>query len=343
MDFEAYIKPELLILIPVLYVMGMLLKKLPKIPDWIIPFGLLGVSLMLCIAMIGWSVQAIIQAVFVAAATVFGNQLIKQGTERDPGGSDDDLSDTEDQGSGTSTPTLRKGSTGIAVQLMQQELNECMFRCGAVDGIFGPATLAAVKAFQKANKLVVDGICGPKTWAKLLSKDRVKNPNPDPAVYYSQKDARWGSQMYSSTGNKTQTIASSGCGPVSMAMVVSTLVKKVLPPELCTFAVKNGHRTQNNGTAWSFFPDAAEKYGLRCNQTYDTDTVVAALKTGKLVIANMGKGYWTNGGHYIVLQKADDKDIYANDPASVNRTKASIASFAKERKTYFIFSKDEAS
>ena len=37
-----------------------------------------------------------------------------------------------------------------------------------VDGDFGPKTSAAAKAFQKAMKLVVDGIVGPITWNRLL-------------------------------------------------------------------------------------------------------------------------------------------------------------------------------
>ena len=41
--------------------------------------------------------------------------------------------------------------------------------CGA-DGIFGKKTLAAVKAFQRDNKLKADGITGPLTWNALLKE-----------------------------------------------------------------------------------------------------------------------------------------------------------------------------
>lgn len=68
-------------------------------------------------------------------------------------------------------PMLRKGSRGDAVKEMQARLIERGYnlgKCGA-DGIFGKMTLAAVKAFQKAKGLKVDGICGPLTWGALLT------------------------------------------------------------------------------------------------------------------------------------------------------------------------------
>lgn len=64
-------------------------------------------------------------------------------------------------------PVIKSGSTGEYVKLCQSYLNDYGFNCGAVDGIFGPKTLAAVKAFQKDRGLEVDGCVGPITWGAL--------------------------------------------------------------------------------------------------------------------------------------------------------------------------------
>lgn len=65
---------------------------------------------------------------------------------------------------------LRVGSTGSRVRVLQQELKR-KFPLYAgklkVDGVFGKATLAAVKEFQRRVGLVADGVVGPKTLAKL--------------------------------------------------------------------------------------------------------------------------------------------------------------------------------
>lgn len=70
----------------------------------------------------------------------------------------------------TSTrPTLRKGDKGDAVQELQGLLLKagCTLPQYGADGSYGSETVAAVKAYQTANALTPDGICGPLTWAKL--------------------------------------------------------------------------------------------------------------------------------------------------------------------------------
>ena len=65
---------------------------------------------------------------------------------------------------------LKKGAKGDEVKAMQILLIGYGFSCGSsgADGSFGGATDKALRAFQKAMGLEVDGSCGPKTWAKLL-------------------------------------------------------------------------------------------------------------------------------------------------------------------------------
>ena len=65
-------------------------------------------------------------------------------------------------------PILKNGSKGSVVTELQRMLNAKGYDVGAIDGIFGSKTLTAVKTFQKANSLTVDGIVGAKTWAALL-------------------------------------------------------------------------------------------------------------------------------------------------------------------------------
>jgi hypothetical protein len=76
-------------------------------------------------------------------------------------------------------PMLEEGDTGAAVKTLQTRLNVWGATL-AVDGDFGSLTLAAVKAFQTAHHLSVDGIVGPLTWA-ALNKTPSQPPAPSPA------------------------------------------------------------------------------------------------------------------------------------------------------------------
>jgi hypothetical protein len=65
---------------------------------------------------------------------------------------------------------VKQGKSGPEVRAVQKLLKDKFGYNINVDGIFGPATNTAVKSFQSANGLAMDGIVGPKTWQKLISK-----------------------------------------------------------------------------------------------------------------------------------------------------------------------------
>ncbi len=67
----------------------------------------------------------------------------------------------------TSFLPLKEGATGTQVKQLQQRLQQLGFNPGSPDGAFGPATKAAVIAFQKFKKLEADGVVGEKTWTAL--------------------------------------------------------------------------------------------------------------------------------------------------------------------------------
>jgi peptidoglycan hydrolase-like protein with peptidoglycan-binding domain len=74
---------------------------------------------------------------------------------------------------------------GPWVSRLQRDLGQLNYYESPVDGVYGPQTSAAVKDFQRANGLVVDGVAGPATMAKinkqLITGDNQMNANLSPA------------------------------------------------------------------------------------------------------------------------------------------------------------------
>ena len=211
-----------------------------------------------------------------------------------------------------------------------------------VDGIYGTKTKKAVAAYQSSKGLTADGKCGPKTWAAMItgtvaaqtSGGGFKQPKD-----FKQYDSKWGSKVFTSTGNKSQTMKNSGCGPTAAANVVATLKdSSVTPWTLAQIAMNKGYRTANSGTAWGFFKYIAGQYGFsKFVQTSSIETMKACLDAGGYAVASMGPGYWTKGGHYITPWKYEGGYIYCNDPASSSRKKQKESDFKKQRKQFFCF------
>ncbi|MBO2942824.1 phage holin family protein [Paenibacillus sp. F411] len=77
MIFEL-IDPRLLIVVAACWVIGAILKKTPKVPDWSIVYIVLGLAVLFTIGVIGWSVESVIQGILAGAFAVFGHQVVKQ-------------------------------------------------------------------------------------------------------------------------------------------------------------------------------------------------------------------------------------------------------------------------
>ena len=237
--------------------------------------------------------------------------------------------------------TIRKGDKGEDVKTLQTALNAAGYDCGKVDGVFGKKTQAAVKAYQKAHSLTVDGICGRQTWASLGYKDPeypfVQPPN------FKQYDSRWANKMYSSHGDKAQTMKSSGCGPTSAADIVALWWdSNITPYDLALKSLEWKTRTYDSGTSSTFFRKVAELYkASKYQTTSNVDTAIDCLRNGGLVVVCFGRSKWTNGGHYCCLWKYADGVFSVNDPASSakNRATGTYNEVKAARKGFYLFYK----
>ena len=105
-----------------------------------------------------------------------------------------------------------------------------------------------------------------------------------PMSYYNQHDSHWGSYLYGGQ----DTISKYGCGPTTAAMIVSAF-------DLIVDSVKDGERTPEH--------------------------IADLLNSGHILVALMGKGALTNGGHFIIITKQNPNGtVCIADPNSYNNT-----------------------
>lgn len=138
-------------------------------------------------------------------------------------------------------------------------------------------------------------------------------------VYYNQADAAWCDQSYGK-----DSLGKYGCGPTTLAMAVSSLTDQAMDPEeMAQWAVKNGYWARHGGSYLSIVNGAAADYGLKTESLPDCDAerLRLELAAGKVAIALMSKGHFTNGGHFILLRGATlDGNILVADPNSRDRS-----------------------
>lgn len=137
-------------------------------------------------------------------------------------------------------------------------------------------------------------------------------------VYFNQLDERYAGKPYG-----TDHIGGYGCGPTSMAMVVSSLAGETVDPErMAQWAYENGYWCKGSGSYHALIPGAAENWGLAVSGCTPSEPqrLLDALADGKLVVAIMSKGHFTSSGHFIVLRGVKNGKILVADPASYKRS-----------------------
>ena len=136
-------------------------------------------------------------------------------------------------------------------------------------------------------------------------------------VYYNQLDERWANEPYG-----MDKIGTHGCGPTAMSIVVSSLSGETADPlTLAQWSVDKSDYCAGNGSYHQLIPDAAKAWGLSCEENLSAQDIVAALSSGKLVVAIMSEGHFTSGGHFIVLRGVTGEGkILVADPASHKRS-----------------------
>ena len=159
--------------------------------------------------------------------------------------------------------------------------------------------------FELQGKIAYNGDA--KTW-------NISTGNTPQLTYISQIDSRWRYHTYTSIGDSSQTIGSSGCGVASAAMIIDSIVGNVSVTELADVFVDNGYRSANSGTYWSAYRAVANQFDIEYIETDDFDVMVNLLRNNHYIIASCGNGLFTSGGHYIVLYGIDGDTIKIYDP-----------------------------
>ncbi|WP_422659132.1 phage holin family protein [Paenibacillus sp. EC2-1] len=72
------IDPRLIIVVAACWVIGYILKKTPKVPDWSIVYIVVVLAVMFTVWLLGWSAESLIQGILSGSFAVFGHQIVKQ-------------------------------------------------------------------------------------------------------------------------------------------------------------------------------------------------------------------------------------------------------------------------
>lgn len=156
-----------------------------------------------------------------------------------------------------------------------------------------------------------------------------------------QWDARWGYIEYG-----TGPLGITGCGPTCLSMVMTALTgdPKYTPGYLAEFSLENNYYLNGSGSPWALFTDGAPKLGISCQSVPVVEaSMVSALEEGKVLVANVHAGIFTDAGHYLVISGYADGLFEVKDPNSPSNSARgwSLAELEGQMDALWAFSPEE--
>ena len=138
-------------------------------------------------------------------------------------------------------------------------------------------------------------------------------------ILYRQQD--YADVAYPSRRYPEATVATSGCGPAALSMVLAGLLGlDISPAETAAFALEHGARAETGTDMRRLAAQAALRWPLTVTETCDTAELIAALQGGAMAICNTSgdrpgrKGVFSSGGHYVAAAGGDEQCLLVLDP-----------------------------
>ena len=160
-------------------------------------------------------------------------------------------------------------------------------------------------------------------------KNHISNYGRGSGEFYSQLDPAYAMSMNAPGDDIKQTMADSGCGPMSASNAISALGGTVDPTEAASYALQNGYKEKDGGIKPGFFKDYLNKKGIDTENLHGSKEILTQLKQGNPVVL-MGKDdkgespetpYGENP-HYVTATGVDNQgNITIQDPESFEPNK----------------------
>ncbi len=148
----------------------------------------------------------------------------------------------------------------------------------------------------------------------------ILNSRLGPITYFNQSDYRWAKHKY----GKSTPMYSAGCGPTTMAMVIDTIDPDnyITPDKMADIAYLKGCYIDGGGSTHNIVKKCADEYKIPVRAISASPyNIKNSLDNNKLVVALVGRGEFTEGGHFILITSIDKNGkLSIADPISIENT-----------------------